>query len=257
MTRSLNLALLLGLSAVACDDATDADPMTAADASFGDAALADAAADAAPMADAALAIDAAPADAAPADAAPADAAPSETVTVVIPNQGGAMEGHTPRGFQGQGAGLFVGDNLNANFPDGDGVQVFLSFDISALPAGEVIWAELRATQVQVSGTPFVDLGEVTAEQIVYEAFSSALWNQNPIRGGHSCVFATAPELPHACDAGPLVDNARRADLDWAQVRLRTEVAGDGDGQADLVSWFLTDSNTNEPGIFELEVQIAP
>lgn len=252
MNRSLHLALLLALSAVACDDATDADPMTAADASVGDAALADAAPDAAPMADAALTI-----DAAPADAAPADAAPIETVTVVIANQGGAMEGHTPRGFQGQGTGLFVGDNLNPNFPDGDGVQVFLSFDISALPAGEVISAELRATQVQVSGTPFADLGEITAEQIVYEAFSSALWNQTPIRGGHSCVFATSPELPHACDAGPLVDNARRADLDWAQVRLRTEVAGDGDGQADLVSWFLTDSNTNEPGIFELEVQIAP
>ena len=51
--------------------------------------------------------------------------------LLLENNGtSAFEGHTPRGFQGMGTGLFVGDNLNPSFPDGDGVQMFLTFDIS-------------------------------------------------------------------------------------------------------------------------------
>ena len=62
---------------------------------------------------------------------------SGAVTVVVPNQGGNMEGHTPRGFRGMGTGLFTGDNLNPRFPEGDGVQIFLTFDLSMVPAGEI------------------------------------------------------------------------------------------------------------------------
>ena len=48
--------------------------------------------------------------------------------ITIQNDGtSALEGHTPRGFAGSGTGLFVGDNLNPNFPDGEGLQILLSF----------------------------------------------------------------------------------------------------------------------------------
>jgi hypothetical protein len=57
-------------------------------------------------------------------------------SVVLLNQGDASEGHTPRGFRGAGTGLFVGDNLNSQFPDGDGVQLYVWFDLRELPAGE-------------------------------------------------------------------------------------------------------------------------
>ena len=59
-----------------------------------------------------------------------DAGPEDEVLteVSLENIGsGDMEGHTPRGFQGQGTGLFIGDNLNPNFPDGDGVHAYISF----------------------------------------------------------------------------------------------------------------------------------
>lgn len=55
--------------------------------------------------------------------------------IVINNQGGNMEGHTPRGFQGMGVGLFAGDNLNPGFSNNDGVQFFLTFDLGSIPSG--------------------------------------------------------------------------------------------------------------------------
>jgi len=43
----------------------------------------------------------------------------------------------------------------------------------------------------------------------------------------------------------------------AQFRLRLYAAGDGDGEQDLVAFFKSDSNTNEPGIFLLDVTVSP
>ena len=40
-----------------------------------------------------------------------------------------------------------------------------------------------------------------------------------------------------------------------QFRLRFDRAGDGDGSPDLAMFFITNSNTNEPGIFELEITV--
>jgi hypothetical protein len=53
----------------------------------------------------------------------------EATTAEIPNRGDDTEGHTPRGFPGSGTGPFTGDNLNSSFPDGDGVQMYLTFDL--------------------------------------------------------------------------------------------------------------------------------
>ena len=82
----------------------------------------------------------------------------QIVQVTLKNHGGATEGHTPRGFSGMGTGLFAGDNLNRNFPEGDGVQIFLSFDLSGLSPGQVQSAVLRSADASITGTPFKDLG---------------------------------------------------------------------------------------------------
>jgi len=39
-----------------------------------------------------------------------------------------------------------------------------------------------------------------------------------------------------------------------QFRIRFETVDDSDGQADLALFYLTDSNTNEPGIFSLTIE---
>ncbi len=179
----------------------------------------------------------------------------DPVTVVLKNQGGAMEGHTPRGFRGKGTGLFAGDNLNPGFPDGDGVQIFLTFDLRSLPKGEIQSAVLRSDSAQIQGNPFRDLGALRAEEIRYRRFSPSLWNDAP--GSASCVFADSRAGPFACEITGAVQRARAKGDRHAQFRLRLDKASDGDGRPDMVMFFKTDSNTNEPGIFELAVTVKP
>jgi hypothetical protein len=111
-----------------------------------------------------------------------DTAGSGTLPFQIQNQGGSMEGHTPRGFAGSGTGLF-------DLP----------------PTGAA------ATCNRVGD------------------------------GGIECDVTAA--VARAVDAGE----------DRAQFRLKFDTAGDNDGAADLAMFFLTDSNTNERGIFTLNL----
>lgn len=187
--------------------------------------------------------------------APAAAQDTATVTVTIENLGGLMGGHTPRGFAGMGTGLFVGDNLNPRFPNGDGVQVFVSFDLRTLPAGRIAAAELRSRNGRVLGMPFKDLGALVGEEIRFDRVAPALWNRPA--SGPRCILATTAAGPMACDVAAAVQRAIDDGYPMAQFRLRLERAGDRDGQPDLVMFFLSDTNTNEPGIFELEVTVAP
>ena len=176
-------------------------------------------------------------------------------TIVLKNQGRNMEGHTPRGFQGMGTGLFVGDNLNPQFPNNDGVQIFLTFDLSTVPQGTVISAVLRSEYAHVQGSPFQDLGALTVEEIRYMSFSSALWDLET--DGVSCIFATTPEGPFECDLTEAVQRSLDEGHPYVQFRIRFEQAGDGDGNPDLVLFFITNSNTNQPGTLELEVTVIP
>ena len=186
-------------------------------------------------------------------AATAEPDGSDTVTVVLHNQGGTMEGHTPRGFRGMGTGLFVGDNLNPGFPNGDGVQLFLTFDLIDVPAGKVLSAVLRSDNAHVRGTPFLDLGAVDAEEFRYDRFSAVLWNSAPLPNGARCVFATQVDGPFSCDLTSAVQRSLDDAYPFAQFRLRFDGAGDGDGSPDMVMFFIADSNTNQPRIFELVV----
>ena len=176
---------------------------------------------------------------------------------MILNQGGAMEGHTPRGFQGMGTGLFAGDNLNPRFPEGDGVQIFLTSDLNAVPAGKIVSAVLRSDNVSIRGMPLKDLGTLRAEEIRYTKFGSALWNLEPLADGAVCEFATSPNGPFQCDLANAVQRSLNDSYPLAQFRLLLDRAGDSDGTPDMVAFFIADSNTNQPGIFELEVTVEP
>ena len=82
--------------------------------------------------------------------------------IVIKNEGNDMEGHTPRGFQGMGTGLFAGDNLNPGFPNGDGLQIFITFNIEEIADKDITFALLRSEHAHISGSPF-DLGVLQTE----------------------------------------------------------------------------------------------
>lgn len=182
--------------------------------------------------------------------------------IVINNQGSAMEGHTPRGFQGMGTGLFAGDNLNPGFPNNDGVQFFLAFDLGAIPSGasvatktgfKIASATLRSKNIHVQGSPFEDLGVLKAEVMSYDSFSSALWNKQP--DGPACAFTLSPDGSIFCTVTDIIQQALDNKLRRAQFRIRFEKASDGDGNPDLALFYNTESNKNEPGIFQLEVTI--
>ncbi len=181
----------------------------------------------------------------------------QPVSLTLENHGGAMVGHTPRGFQGSGAGLFAGDNLNQNFPNGDGVQIFLTFDLTGVPPGRVESAVLRAANATVIRTPFEDLGALRAEEFRFEGFSSQLWNAAPVAGGAACTLAESAGEPVTCDVSGAVQGSLDDSYRYAQFRVRFDQAGDGDGEQDLVAFFKSDSNTNEPGIFLLDVTVNP
>ncbi len=168
----------------------------------------------------------------------------------LENQGGSMEGHTPRGFAGMGTGLFTGDNLNSRFPEGDGVQFFLTF---TLPSGvaEPGRAVLSSDALRVSGTPFADLGGIVADSVAYETFGPRVFDLPPDGDTVSCERVGDGGL--TCDVTRLVRSDIASGSSRTQFRLRFETAADGDGRQDLAMFFLTDSNTNEPGIFTLEL----
>ncbi len=179
-------------------------------------------------------------------------------TFLVPNDGTSdFEGHTPRGFQGEGTGLFAGDNLNPSFPEGDGVHFFLTFDLAEVPPGSVVSAVLRSANAHESGAPYDDLGTLSASEIRFDAFSSALWDAPLLAGGASCDFATSSTGPFECDLGDAVQRSLDDGYRYAQLRFDFDLAGDGDGSQDLASFYLGDPNQNEPGIFELEVVVVP
>ncbi len=180
----------------------------------------------------------------------ADTAPSLALPLEIQNHGGSMEGHTPRGFAGSGTGLFVGDNLNPGFPDGDGVQLWLSFDIAdGTPAPTR--AVLRSQALTVRGSPFADLRALQAEPVSYDAFSRELFDDPSIGAAVTCNRVGDSGIE--CDVTDAVAQAIAVGDDRSQFRLKFETVGDSDGEADLAMFFLTDSNTNEPGIFTLDL----
>lgn len=174
----------------------------------------------------------------------------EATTAEIPNRGDDMEGHTPRGFPGSGRGLFVGDNLNSSFPDGDGVQIYLTFDLPEIRSVEA--ALLTSDVLHFSGTPFTDLGELLAEPMEYDSFGPDLYDLPA--SGDPAVCRREGETGVVCDITDQVDAAMSSGAGSVQVRLRFERAGDNDGDQDLAMFFREDSNINEPRLFTLRVR---
>jgi len=172
-------------------------------------------------------------------------------TIVLTNEGGSMEGHTPRGFAGMGTGLFAGDNLNPRFPDGDGVQIFLTFFPTDVPRS-VTSGHLISDVLSVRGSPFEDLGTFSAQRVTYGSFGPDLFDLPGDAAPVPCTRSGTSGI--TCDVTDSVNELLSKGAAMLQFRLRFERAGDGDGAPDLAMFFTTDSNTNEPGIFRLRLE---
>jgi len=174
----------------------------------------------------------------------------ETRPYSIPNQGGDLEGHGPRGFAGQGVGLFAGDELNSSFPADDGIQIWLTFELPPLDALD--GAVLRSDALTVRGNPFDSLGELRVEQVDHAAFEPGSFDLAATSDLGACS-ADVDAGTFECDVTDIVAGAAVVGDDVVQFRLKFDQLSDGDGEPDLALFFLTDSNTNEPGIFTLDI----
>ena len=171
--------------------------------------------------------------------------------ITIQNDGTtALEGHTPLGFAGSGVGLFAGDNLNPNFPDGEGIQILLSF---LIPDGmlEPNVATLTSEVLSESGNAFEALGELQAAGVSYEQFGPELFDIAPIGDLVTCERPTETSLE--CDVTEAAQDALEREATHIQIRLTFEEAADNDGEQDLALFNNGDSNLNEPGLFTLEL----
>ena len=180
-----------------------------------------------------------------------------------------MEGHTPIGFEGQGGGIFAGDNINSTFPNtvDDGVQIWLSLDLKRSEEGTEFWqaevrwdvesAVLSTENVDINGTPFTDLGDLRVTQVHFDAFSSALWDLQPDAGAVTQVFSTSADGPFEADITSVVQHAVDDRERYAQLNIRFDQAGDADGDADMALFNLGDTNATEEGIFTLLVRATP
>ena len=162
-----------------------------------------------------------------------------------------MEGHTPRGFAGSGTGLFAGDSLNPSFPADDGVQIWLTF---AVPSGTRApsRALLSSDAMTIDGSPFEDLGAMQAAPVTYDSFGPEIFDLAADGPAVDCQLVGESRLE--CDVTDAAAVAIERGSERVQLRLKFDRVTDGDGDRDLAMFFLTDSNTNEPGIFQLELR---
>jgi hypothetical protein len=183
------------------------------------------------------------------DPVSATTTPPAGTTIVVDNQGGSLEGHTPRGFAGSGTGLFAGDELNPGFPADDGVQMWLTFELPARATAPPVAAVLASGVLQPRATPFADLGDFRAAPVRYAEFSRDLFDLEPIGAAIGCD--RAEEMTLTCEVTDAVVEAIAAGDDRVQFRLRFDRRSDGDGEPDLARFFVVDPNTNQPGLFTL------
>jgi len=183
-------------------------------------------------------------------AEPESAVEDSPLPLRLSNQGGSLEGHTPRTFAGSGVGLFAGDNLNSNFPNGVGIQILLSFDLPA-NVGQPTQVRLVSDALSERGNAFEALGPLQAEPVTYESFGPPLFELAADGPATDCSRVETAGIE--CDLTAAATAAIAADASRFQVRLQFATQSDNDGQQDLALFFLTDSNTNEPGIFFLEL----
>ena len=174
----------------------------------------------------------------------------DTAGIEVVNEGGSLEGHTPRGFAGSGTGLFAGDDLNPSFPDDDGVQLFLTFELPE-PLPDVTTAALTSDVMQTRGSPFADLGALLVDRVAYDEFGPQIFDTPAL--GEPVVCEREGDVGLRCDVADAAATVAAEGGSRLQLRLRFEGVADGDGQQDLVLFFREDADRNEPGLFLLSV----
>ena len=109
---------------------------------------------------------------------------------------------------------------------------------------------MTSDELRTIGTPFEDLGDLLIEPVVYTTFGPQLFDLEAVGPPTRC---TVTDTTIECDVTTAVAAAAQDGQTIAQFRVRFERTADNDGEADLALFYRSDSNTNEPGLFELAI----
>jgi len=179
--------------------------------------------------------------------------------VTIENQGGRFEGNLPWTTDGAGPGLFAGDNLSPEFPNDEGLAIYLAFslaEVAQLDAGlPIVRATLTSNALQVAGTPFEDLGALSAAPVDYDVFPPTIEEREPTLEPVACEMII-DEATLTCDVTEALAAAAASGDDRINLTLKFAEASDGDGEPDIAVFFFTDPNTNDRGIFYLTIEFG-
>jgi peptidylprolyl isomerase len=176
-------------------------------------------------------------------------------SVTLANQGGEFEGNLPWNSDRAGPGLFAGDEIAEGFPDTEGVQIFLTFNIEGveIPEGQAIAsAVLSSRAMAAAGTPFDDLGPLIASPVRFETFPPTPEEREPIGPEVACVPDLEAQLL-TCDVAAAMAELIDGEGTLVSFRLRFALPSDQDGQPDVAVFFFRDPNLNERGIFTLDI----
>lgn len=178
---------------------------------------------------------------------------------------GALEGHTPQGFEGMGDGLFAADEINPGFPAGDATQVFVTLPLdTGRPNRRLAGADravINATlsvptaNVTIQGDPYAELGPLVADPVTFDTFSAALWDLAPNDASTGCTLASSLSDGISCDLTAAVQQALDAGETSLQLRIRFDGLGTANGAPDGVYFDVDgDLNTPDPDTFSLVVE---
>ncbi len=182
--------------------------------------------------------------------------------VVVPNQGGALEGSALSASEGVANSLFVGDELSPDIPDGEGLEAWITFGLQdvteTLTSGAITAVTLRSqAMIDVVGDPFVELGNITATLVDDPEFPPSVDAKVAAEAGDSVICVADPDSASlTCDVAELVADAAASGADRVSFRLKFDTASDSDGEPDIAFFFITDQQFNDIGIFTLEFALS-
>ena len=180
--------------------------------------------------------------------------------VVLPNQGGVFEGATLTESTASAPTLIVGDESAPNLPPGEGLEIYITFDLSqvqSLDGAGLVSAQLRSHAMQiVEGTPFEDLGPLNAVRVQYESFPPTP-DERLALGDEVACEADPAAVQLSCNVLDTVEQALADGVERISFRLRFATPTDADGEPDFALFFVTTQGLNEPGVFTLELGLSP
>ena len=165
-----------------------------------------------------------------------DSGPIErSVTVTVQGEQTVTLNHIGGGTVRQDGGVFTPHPVSGDESTNQALRAFFAFDLSDLADAEIVAAQLNLSDHALSGSPFEPLGPLYAEEVDWGSTLDAA-DYDAAAAANLATTSQPGELNNPIDATERVAVHIANDNNSFRIRLRFEVASDGDDTEDSVSW---------------------